>query len=176
MDGSAQASERARHAPGSGHRGRLFDEFQLGQVIVSQGRTVTETDVVAFAGLSGDFNPLHTDEEFARSSSFRRRIAHGLLVQSIASGLANQTGVFEGTIVAVKAMSIDYRAPVYVGDTIRIELEVAELDPDPSPRRGWVRLESSVRKQDGELVIAGSWLTVMHRKRPAGRRTRPLDS
>jgi acyl dehydratase len=150
-------------------RGLLFDDFQLGQTFVSQGRTVTEADIVAFAGLSGDFNPLHVDEEFARSTTFRQRIAHGLLVQAISSGLASQMGVFEGTIVALKGMNLDFRAPVGIGDTIHIELGVLELDPSPTPKRGWVRLSATVLNQNGDVVIAGSWMTVMHRKRPARR-------
>jgi acyl dehydratase len=150
-------------------RGRLFDEFQVGEIFCSQARTVTEADVAAFAGLSGDFNPLHTDEEYARSTPFRGRIAHGLLVQSIASGLANQTAIFDGTIVAVLEMLIRYRAPVHPGDTIHIELRVGEKDPEPTARRGWVRFATSVLNQRGEVVTDGEWLTLMHRRRPVRR-------
>jgi acyl dehydratase len=147
----------------------LFDEFRIGDVYCSQARTVTEADVVAFAGLSGDFNPLHTDEEFARSTPFRGRIAHGLLVQSIASGLANQTAIFDGTIAAVTQMLIRYKAPVAPGDTIHIELVVAEKDAEPSPRRGSIRFETRVLNQRGEVVSDGEWLTLVHRRRPARR-------
>src|SRR5439155_2033560 len=123
-------------------RGLLFDELEVGRLFRSGGRTVTEADVVAFAGLSGDFNALHVDEEYARGTPFRGRIAHGLLVQSIASGLAFQTGVFEGTIAALKEMVLRFQSPVRPGDTVHLELRVSEKDPTPTSRRGWVRFEA----------------------------------
>ena len=146
-------------------RGKWFDEFVLGQIFHSAARTVTEADITAFAGLSGDFNPLHTDAEFAAKTPFRSRIAHGLLVQSIASGLANQTALFEGTIAALQEMTIRFRAPVFPGDTIRMELEVIEIEPEPAPRRGWVRFAARVRNQRAEIVVEGEWLTLMQRQR-----------
>jgi len=149
-------------------QGLLFDEFEPGQVFGSGGRTVTEADIVSFAGLSGDYNPLHTDEEYARATPFRGRIAHGLLVQSIASGLANQTKVFEGTIAALQEMIIRFRAPVFPGDTVRMELTVSEKEPEPNARRGWIRFDASVKNQRDEVVIDGEWLTLMLRRRPAG--------
>jgi acyl dehydratase len=169
-------SQRSRTAAGSGAgpasapaSGLLFDEFVVGRMYGSGGRTVTEADVVAFAGLSGDYNPLHTDEEFARGTPFRRRIAHGLLVQSIASGLANQIKIFEGTIAALTEMVIRYRAPVFFGDTVRLELVVAGKEEKPPPRRGWVRFDAAVRNQRDEVVIEGEWLTLIQRRRTARR-------
>jgi len=152
---------------GPRRRGLLFDAFHPGHRTVSPARTVTEADVVAFAGLSGDFNPLHTDEEFARRTPFRGRVAHGLLTQSVASGLINQTGIFDGTIAAVAEMIIRYRAPVHPGDTIHVDLEVIEREADPSPRRGWVRFSVRVLNQAGELVSDGEWRTLIHRREPA---------
>lgn len=150
---------------GPERRGRLFDEFQVGEIVRSPARTVTQAEITAFAGLSGDFNPLHIDEEFARSTPFRGRIAHGLLVQSIGSGLANQTGAFDGTVAAVVEMLIRYKAPVYPDDTVHIELLLAEKDPAPSPKRGWLRFESRVFNQRGELISDGHWVMLMHRRR-----------
>jgi acyl dehydratase len=150
-------------------RGRTFDDLELGQTFASEGRTVTQADVSAFADISGDFNPLHVDEEFARRTPFRGRIAHGLLVQSIASGLAWQTGIFEGTIAALKEMVIRFQGPVLPGDTVRLELRVAEKDPSPSPRRGWVRFDARVTNQRGDVVIGGEWLTLLLRGPLPGR-------
>lgn len=147
-------------------RGLLFDEFNVGDVHVSKARTLTEADVAMFAGLSGDYNPLHTNEQFAKATPFRGRIAHGLLVQSIASGLANQTLVFDGTTVAIKEMLIRYHAPARAGDTVHIELTVTEKEPEPGPRRGWVRFAIEVLNERGEVVSDGEWLMLMHRKRP----------
>ena len=160
-----QPPDRVESRPGPLARGLWFEDFELGTVIESARRTVTEADIVAFAGLSGDFNPLHTDEEHARRTPFRGRIAHGLLVQSIASGLANQTGVFDGTIAALAEMVIRYRAPVRPGDTIRIRLMVTSRESEPSPRRGWVRFEALISNQSDEVVIEGEWKTILLRRR-----------
>ena len=119
--------------------------------------------------MSGDFNPLHIDEEFACSTPFRTRIAHGLLVQSIGSGLANQTGDFDGTVAAVVEMLIRYKAPVFPDDTVHIELVLVEKDPEPSPKRGWLRFESRVFNQRGELISDGHWVMLMHRRHPTRR-------
>jgi acyl dehydratase len=154
---------------GAHDRGLLFDEFELGHVHTSGRRTLTEADIVTFAGLSGDWNPIHTDEEYARATPFRGRVAHGMLIQSVASGLANQTAIFEGTIVAILEMLIRFKAPARPGDTIHIELRVLEKEPEPSPKRGWVRFETRVLNQKGTLVCDGEWLTLMHRRRPTRR-------
>ena len=148
-------------------RGLSFEDFSIGRVFESGGRTVTEADIAAFAGISGDYNPLHVNEEFARNTPFRGRVAHGLLVQSIASGLAWQTGIFDGTIAALKEMVIRYRNPVQPGDTVRLELQVSAKDPAPSTRRGWVRFEARVMNQRAESVVEGEWLTVMLRRAPS---------
>ena len=100
-------------------RGRTFDEFEIGEEIVSDARTVTEADVVNFACLSGDFHPEHTDEEYAKKGPLGERIAHGLLIMSIATGLLNQTGAFEGTTIAVLEMRVRFIRAVKFGDTIR---------------------------------------------------------
>ncbi|MEK7440306.1 MAG: MaoC/PaaZ C-terminal domain-containing protein, partial [Chloroflexota bacterium] len=101
-------------------RGLTFDQFNVGDSFTSQSRTVTEADVVSFAGLSGDFNPLHTDEEFARTTPFGTRIAHGMLVAAMATGMSNWTGVFEGTTLALMEQVIQYKAPTKFGDTVHL--------------------------------------------------------
>ena len=142
-----------------------FEDFEPGLVMTSAARTVTEADVVAFAGLSGDYNALHADEPFAARTPFRGRIAHGLLIESIASGLAHQMGIFDGTIQALEEMVIRWRRPVKPGDTVHLRLEVASRDGDPAPRRGRVRLAATVINHRGELCVDGEWTTVMLRDR-----------
>ena len=156
--------------------GRLFDEFELGQAFESPGRTVTEADIAAFAAWSGDWNPLHTDEEYAQRTPFRGRVAHGLLIQSISTGLSNRIGIFEGTVAALASMRIDYRAPTRAGDTVRLILEVVEIDPEPSGRRGWVRFQSRVLNQRDEIVIDGEWRAILLRQPPRQRRRRTEPS
>lgn len=145
--------------------GLWFDDLEPGLRILSPRRTITEADITAFAGLSGDYNPIHTDEVHASRTPFRGRIAHGLLVQSIGSGLVNQTGAFHGTISALEAMSIKYLAPVRAGDTIQVTLTVSALDSDPSPKRGWAAFDCEVTNQDGTSVIQGEWRTIHLRER-----------
>lgn len=165
----ARAQGRSSEAEPSGgrpaHRGLWFEDFRAGDVFASAARTVTEADVAAFAGLSGDFNPLHTDEVFAARSPFRSRIAHGLLVESIASGLAAQIGLFDGTIAALAEVAVRFEGPVRAGDTLRVELAVVEVDPQPTRNRGRVRFEKTVWNQRGERVSSGTWETVLLRDR-----------
>lgn len=146
-------------------RGRTYDELALGDSFTSPGRTVTETDIVQFAGLSGDYNPLHTDREFASRTPFRGVVAHGMLVQAISTGLANRIGVFDGTVAALAGMELHFKAPVRAGDTVRITLEVIEKEPEAGPRRAWVRFATEVLNQADEVVIDGAWQAVMLRRR-----------
>src|SRR3990172_7492493 len=110
-------------------RGLNFDDFKEGDTFVSQARTVTEADVVNFAGLSGDFNPLHTDAVFAAGAPVGERVAHGMLVAAMATGMANWTGVFEGTTLALMEQVIRYKGMVKLGDTVHLELSVAQTRP-----------------------------------------------
>lgn len=146
--------------------GLWFEDCLPNLQIVSPRRTITEADIVAFAGLSGDFNPLHTDETHASRTVFRGRVAHGLLIQSIGSGLVNQTGAFHGTIVALQEMNIRLLNPVRAGDTIGVVLTCREVDPKPARKRGWVMFGCVITNQDGVHVIEGEWRTV-HLRTPS---------
>ncbi len=150
-------------------QGKTFDELAIGDSFLSVPRTISAADIAAFAELSGDHNPVHLDDTFARGTLFRGRIAHGLLVQSVASGLAWRSGVFHGTIIALAEMMMRFEAAVRPGDTIRVELSVLAKEPDPGPRRGQVRWRTRVQNQAGETVIDGEWLTLLHRSRPRKR-------
>lgn len=137
-------------------RGLWFEEFEPGQHLVTAGRTVTEADIVNFAGLSGDFTAIHTDEEYAKSTIFGRRAAHGLLVVSIVSGLLIQTGVLDGTLGAFREISNwKFKEPVYIGDTIRVELDILETRLLKGMSSGIVGLGLRVKNQDDALVMSG---------------------
>jgi len=95
-------------------RGLYLEDFEIGKTYESPGRTITEADVVNFAGLSGDFNPLHMDEEFGKNNMFGKRVAHGALGLIIATGMSNQTGLFEGTTIAFLELTAKiYSSPVH---------------------------------------------------------------
>lgn len=147
-------------------RGRYFEEFEVGFEATTPARTITETDVVNFAALTGDWNPLHTDVEFARTTVFGQRIAHGLLVLSIASGLITRLGLIEGTAEAFRELSWKFRAPVFIGDTIHAVATVTETRPLPRLNSGMVILEVSVINQRGEVVQKGTWQALV-KSRPA---------
>jgi acyl dehydratase len=145
-------------------RGLTFDQFNLSDVFASQGRTVTEADVVTFAGLSGDFNPLHTDEEFGKTTPFGARIAHGMLSAAMATGMANWLGIFEGTTLALMEQVIQYKGAVKFGDTIHLEMRVLEKKETSKPDRGVVIFETRVLNQDSKAVIEGKWTLMMKRE------------
>ncbi len=143
-------------------RGMYFEDFEVGQRIVTAGRTITEADIVAFAGLSGDFNQLHMDALYAQNTPFGRRIAHGLLVTSIASGLAAQTGILEGTTIAFREIrEWKFAKPVFIGDTVHVVLEVTATKPMRRLGGGIVEIKVDVRNQDDESVMRGVWAVIM---------------
>ncbi|NPA06313.1 MAG: dehydratase [Chloroflexi bacterium] len=143
-------------------RGWYFEDFQVGQQIVTAGRTVTEADIVAFAGLSGDYNQIHTDAEFAARTPFGQRIAHGLLVMSIASGLAAQTGFTEGTVIAFREIKDwKFAKPVYIGDTIHVEITITETKLLRRLGGGSVTFRLDVKNQRDETVMRGTWVVLM---------------
>lgn len=144
-------------------QGMTFDQLAVGDKFVSPRRTVTEADVVGFAGLSGDYNPLHTDAEFAKATPFGERIAHGMLVASIGTGLGNQMGVLEGTTLALMEQLIRYKGPVKFGDTVHVELIVKEKRETSKPDRGVVIFDVPVLNQRGEVVIEMVWTLLMKR-------------
>ncbi len=147
----------------SNSRGLTFDQFEMGAKYTSQSRTVTEADVVAFAGLSGDFNPLHTDAEFGKKTPFGERIAHGMLVVSMATGMSNWTGLFEGTTMALMEQVIRYKKPVMFGDTIHLELEVIKKKETSKPDRGVITVATRINNQRDEVVVDGQWTLLMKR-------------
>jgi len=148
-------------------RGLTFEEFEVGDKFLSQSRTITEADVMTFAGLSGDFNPLHTDALFASETPFGERIAHGMLIASVATGMSNWTGVFEGTTLALMEQVIRYKSVVKFGDTIHLELSVAAKKETSKKDRGVVTFDTQVINQTGETVIEGQWVLMMRRQAEA---------
>ncbi|MFB0521587.1 MAG: MaoC/PaaZ C-terminal domain-containing protein [Desulfatiglandales bacterium] len=148
-------------------RGKFFDEWVVGEEYMTPSRTMTETDVVMFAAMTGDYNELHTSEEFMKSSQFGKRIVHGLLGLAVSHGLLFRTGLLEGTAIAFLGVeSWKFEAPVFFGDTIRIKVKVAEKRPSKSkPDRGIVKLFLEVIKQDDTVVQSG-FKTLMIRRTP----------
>lgn len=146
-------------------RGRYFEDFVIGEEIETASRTITEADVLTFAHLSGDTNPLHIDPEYARTTIFGERIAHGLLGLSVASGLAWQTGLMEGTAEAFISLDWKFRAPIRLGDTVRVRMVATQKREMPHLNGGFVTIAAEMLNQRDEVVQKGTW-TVLVRSRP----------
>jgi acyl dehydratase len=143
-------------------RGLFFEEFKVGQQVTTPARTISEADIVAFAGLSGDHNSIHTDAAYAAGTPFGQRVAHGLLVVAIISGLATRTGVMEGTVLAFREiLEWKFSRPVFIGDTIHGVLTVEETKAIPRLGGGAITLSIDVRNQAGETCMHGRWVALM---------------
>jgi acyl dehydratase len=145
--------------------GLYFEEFFVGQKLDTQKRTISEDDIMTFARLTGDDNRIHTDPEFSKTTMFGKQIAHGLLGLSIASGLAWQTGILDGTVIAFREVN-DWKfvKPVFIGDTIHVELEVKETKALPRIGGGSVTIALDVKNQSEEVCHRGQWTVLMMTK------------
>ncbi|MHB8917599.1 MAG: MaoC/PaaZ C-terminal domain-containing protein [Desulfocucumaceae bacterium] len=142
---------------------RYFDELEVGVRAVSRGRTITEADLVMFSAFSGDWYPLHTDKEFAAGTAFGQRIAHGMLVMSVATGLV---AMKPGVVVAFYGMDkVRFTAPTFIGDTIRVEAEV--IEKSDKGMFGVITVRQEIKNQRNE-VCNTAILKVALNKKPVG--------
>ena len=146
---------------------RYFEDWSVGDSITTPARTITEGDVVQFAQLTGDWNPIHTDVEFAKTTPYGQRLAHGLLGLSFAIGLLDRTGAFSGSVIANLGIEgWKYPKPLFIGDTIRVVVTITETRLASDGKRGIVGRTFAVMNQRDELVQEGR-SPVMVRLRPA---------
>ncbi|MDX2138656.1 MAG: MaoC/PaaZ C-terminal domain-containing protein [Chloroflexota bacterium] len=153
------------HYRDDGPFGQYYEEFEIGQKMVTRGRTVTEADIVQFAGLTGDYNPMHTDAEYMKSSQFGQRVAHGMLTLSYAVGQAYQLGFMERTVMAFRGLEMKFSLPVYIGDTLRTELTIKDMKPMARLGSGVIDLDVKIINQAGKVVQSGTW-TIMIAMKP----------
>jgi acyl dehydratase len=144
--------------------GLLFDAFAVGQRFETPGRTITEADIVAFAGLTGDYNPVHTDEVFAAATDFGSRVAHGPMGIGMAFGLASRLDLIDGTVIALLGVTWDFKAPMRPGDTIKAIIDVIETRAVKHPEQGLLGLAFTLRDQHGTALQTGSARLLMRRK------------
>ena len=145
---------------------RYYDDIAVGEEYESPGRTVTETDIVLFAGLSGDYNVLHTDAEFMKTSIFGERIAHGLLGLAIQSGLFSRATMAYATLAFV-GMRWKFKGPIKIGDTVRLRARVSAKQDDGKPDHGLITVQRTLVNQRNEVVQEGETdLLVEKRGRP----------
>jgi 3-hydroxybutyryl-CoA dehydratase len=147
-------------------RSLYFEEFEVGQSITSVGRTITETDIVNFAGITGDWTQMHTNAEYAAQHPFGQRVAHGLLGLSIASAMAVRLGFVEDTVLAFREIGEwKFSLPIFIGDTIHIRATVTDTKPLRRLGGGQVTFKVEVLNQRGQIVQRGTWgLLVVSRK------------
>lgn len=138
-------------------RGKYFQDFSIGDEFHTPSRTITEADIVNWSYLSGDWNPVHTDEEFAKKSEFKTRIAHGPLSLGIATGLMDRIGIIEGTALALLTLTQKFMAPVNIGDTISLKMTVSQKKETRKEDRGIVTFKVNILNQNGQIVSEGTW-------------------
>ncbi len=145
--------------------GKYFEQFSKGQTFTTPARTITETDIVNFAGVTGDYNPVHTDEMFAAQSDFGERIAHGPMLVGISFGLLSRLDLLDGTVIALRDIQWKFEAPVRIGDTVHVVAEVVETHASRrATDRGFVSLQITLINQDKVLVQSGVAGVVVQRK------------
>lgn len=142
-----------------------FDDVSVGQEWWSSGRTITEADVVHFAGVSGDFNPIHVDHQFAAATPFRKPIAHGLLGLVVSSGLSVQHPLMR-TVAFLELREWKFHKPIYFGDTVRVKSAVLEMELQGRGKRGRIAWKRSLVNHDNELVQEGVTVTLVECRRP----------
>ncbi|MEV6929187.1 MaoC/PaaZ C-terminal domain-containing protein [Dactylosporangium sp. NPDC051485] len=150
-----------------------FEDVPVGTTFSTPGRTIGDGDVSRFAGLTGDYNSLHVDEEYARSTPFGGRIAHGVLVQGIANGLTTRLPLLIGlqeSLLGLLSVECRWPAPTRIGDTVHVEYQVLEKSLSPSGTKGVLVEQRTALNQHGETVMVSvSRLLVAGRGEAAGR-------
>ena len=147
--------------------GLFFEQYSVGHTYRTPGRTITEADIGAYAGLTGDYNPVHTDAVFAAATPFGTRIAHGPFGIGLAFGLASRLDLIDGTVIALLSVQWEFRAPVRAGDTLHASIGVMETRPTKQPDRGIVGLSIEMINQDDVVTQAGSCKLLMRRMEAA---------
>jgi 3-hydroxybutyryl-CoA dehydratase len=148
----------------SGPMGYYFEDVELDQVMVTRGRTITESDIVQFAALTGDYNPMHTDAEYMKTHPMGQRVAHGMLTLSYAVGQIYQLGFMERTVIAFRSVEMKFSLPVFIGDTLHSELKIIEKKEARRLGGGTITAEVKIVNQDGKTVQSGTMTLIIASK------------
>jgi 3-hydroxybutyryl-CoA dehydratase len=144
--------------------GYYFEDIEVDQTMVTRGRTITEADIVQFAGLTGDYNPMHTNTEYMKTHQMGQRVAHGMLTLSYAVGQLYQLGFMERTVLAFRGLEMKFSLPVFIGDTIHVRLTVKEKKEMKRLGGGIISAEVKILNQDGKTVQSGTMELLMASK------------
>ncbi len=143
------------------NRGIYFEDIEIDKEIYTARRTILDCDVANFAGLSGDYNPLHIDDEYAKTNIFGERIAHGTLGIAIMTGQVNQLGIFEGTTVSLMEIQNKFKNPIMIGDTVHSVIIPRKKTPSKNPSRGIVECDVFLINQDDKVLIEAKWVLMI---------------
>jgi acyl dehydratase len=149
-----------RYTP-DGPRGYYFEEVEIGTEYVTRGRTITESDIVQFAALTGDYNPMHTNDEYMKNHLMGQRVAHGMLTLSYAIGQIYQLGFMEGTVIAFRGIEMKFSLPVFVGDTLHSVVKIVEKKEARRLGGGSIIAEVKIINQDGKTVQSGTMTLIL---------------
>jgi acyl dehydratase len=147
-----------------GPRGYYFEEVEIGTTYVTRGRTITESDIVQFAALTGDYNPMHTNDEYMKTHAMGQRVAHGMLTLSYAIGQIYQLGFMERTVIAFRSVEMKFSLPVFVGDTLHSVVTISEKKEARRLGGGTITAEVKIVNQDGKTVQSGSMVLILASK------------
>lgn len=143
-----------------------FEDFTIGNNFTTGGRTITESDLILFSGISGVYSPLHLDEEYCKNTIFKKRIAHGPLILSISNGLVGMLNLYEDSVVALMEIEWKFLKPVFIGDTIRVIESVHSKKYTRNAERGIIVFNRSIQNQKQEEVQKGTIVVLIKRKQP----------
>ncbi len=152
-------------------RGKYYEDYEVGEEHVTGGRTIGESDLIQFAALTGDWNPLHTDEEFCKETQYGGRIAHGLFGLALMEGLKYRLGHADGTAIASLGWTVSFARPIHIGDTLRVRVRIASKRETRKGDRGIVTEAVQLLNQRDEVVTEAEHLLMMMRRsagEPAG--------
>lgn len=141
--------------------GYFFEDYEEGQTLTTRGRTITESDLVQFGTLTGDFNPMHFDADYMADHMLGARVAHGMLTVSYAVGQAYQLGFMEQTVLSFRSIEMKFSQPVYIGDTVHVVLRIAKLKEAKRLGGGTVTFDVRIINQDGKAVTKGNWVVLI---------------
>ena len=143
-------------------RGKFYEELEIGDLFTTPGRTINEADIVAYAGLSGDYNPVHTDAEFCKKYNiYKQRIGHGLLGLSYVDGLIFRIGLFDGTGLASMSWTWAFKGPIFIGDTIHATTQITSKRTTKKPGRGIINEHVTLYNQRDEIIGEGDHLNMI---------------
>lgn len=142
----------------------FYEDFEVGSEFITTGRTITEADLMQFAALTGDWNQLHTDEEYAKKSPFGRRIAHGLYGLALMEGMKFRLGHGDGTAIASLSWTVKFAKPIFIGDTVRTRWRITDKRTTRQPDRGIITETVELVNQRDEVVTEAEHLLMLRRR------------